>query len=115
MNAAKRMIPLIIAWIILLAYFRMKVPGFLARDNMIGLVEQISVNAIIACGMTYCILIGGIDLSVGAVLALVGTVTVAVLNLGAGIVDGDAHHPAAGGGGHDRLPGFVRLQGAGHP
>ncbi len=83
MNAAKRMIPLIIAWIILLAYFRMKVPGFLARDNMIGLVEQISVNAIIACGMTYCILIGGIDLSVGAVLALVGTVTVAVLNLGA--------------------------------
>jgi ribose transport system permease protein len=76
------MVPLIIAWIILLIYFRMKVPGFLARDNMIGLVEQISVNAIIACGMTYCILIGGIDLSVGAVLALVGTVTVSVLNLG---------------------------------
>ncbi len=82
MNAAKRMIPLIIAWIVLLILFRMKVPAFLARDNMIGLVEQISVNAIIACGMTYCILIGGIDLSVGAVLALVGTVSVSVLNFG---------------------------------
>lgn len=82
MNAAKRMIPLIIAWIVLLILFRMKVPAFLARDNMIDLVQQISVNAIIACGMTYCILIGGIDLSVGAVLALVGTVTVSVLSLG---------------------------------
>jgi ribose transport system permease protein len=82
MNAAKRMIPLIIAWIVLLILFRMKVPAFLARDNMIDLVQQISVNAIIACGMTYCILIGGIDLSVGAVLALVGTVTVSVLSIG---------------------------------
>lgn len=82
MNAAKRMIPLIFAWIVLLILFRMKVPAFLARDNMIDLVQQISVNAIIACGMTYCILIGGIDLSVGAVLALVGTVTVSVLSLG---------------------------------
>ena len=82
MNAAKRMIPLVIAWIVLLILFRMKVPAFLARDNMIDLVQQISVNAIIACGMTYCILIGGIDLSVGAVLALVGTVTVWVLSMG---------------------------------
>jgi len=30
MNAAKRMIPLIIAWIVLLILFRMKVPAFLA-------------------------------------------------------------------------------------
>ncbi len=82
MNAAKRMIPLFIAWVLLLIIFRWKVDTFLAYDNMIDLMQQISVNAIIACGMTYCILIGGIDLSVGAVLALVGTVTVWTLAYG---------------------------------
>jgi len=46
---------------------------------MLDLVQQISVNAIIAFGMTLVILIGGIDLSVGALLALVGTTTVYVL------------------------------------
>ena len=81
-NAAKRMIPLFIAWVLLLIIFRWKVDTFLAYDNMIDLMQQISVNAIIACGMTYCILIGGIDLSVGAVLALVGTVTVWTLAYG---------------------------------
>ena len=41
-----------------------------------------SVNAILAFGMTLVILIGGIDLSVGAVVALIGTVTVATLARG---------------------------------
>jgi ribose transport system permease protein len=49
---------------------------------MFDLVQQVSVNAIIAYGMTLAILIGGIDLSVGAVLALVGTTVVYVLGAG---------------------------------
>jgi ribose transport system permease protein len=47
-------------------------------ENMLDLAQQISVNAILAFGMTLAILIGGIDLSVGALLALVGTTTVYV-------------------------------------
>jgi ribose transport system permease protein len=46
---------------------------------MLDLIQQISVNAILAFGMTLVILIGGIDLSVGALLALVGTTAVYVL------------------------------------
>jgi len=53
---------------------------------MIDLMQQISVNAIIAFGMTLTIMIGGIDLSVGALLALVGTTTVYTLTIGGGEV-----------------------------
>ena len=74
------MAPLLAGMAALLVLFRLWVPGFLAGDNMLDLAQQISVNAIIAFGMTLTILIGGIDLSVGALLALVGTTTVYVLS-----------------------------------
>jgi ribose transport system permease protein len=66
---------------VLLAFFAFWVPGgrFLTTENLLDLAQQISVNAIIAFGMTLVILIGGIDLSVGAVVALVGVVTVTFL------------------------------------
>jgi ribose transport system permease protein len=70
------MLPLLAAVAGLLVLFRVWVPGFLAPDNMLDLAQQISVNAIIAFGMTLVILTGGIDLSVGALVALVGTTTV---------------------------------------
>ena len=76
MKTPKQMLPLIGAVIGLLVVFRLWVPNFLAPENMLDLAQQISVNAIIAFGMTLVILIGGIDLSVGALLALVGTTTV---------------------------------------
>jgi ribose transport system permease protein len=49
----------------------------------LDITQQISVNAILAFGMTLTILIGGIDLSVGAMVALVGTTTVYLLSRGA--------------------------------
>src|SRR6059058_5316119 len=79
MKTAKQLAPLLAAIVVLLAAFRIWVPQFLTADNLLDLAQQISVNAILAFGMTLVILIGGIDLSVGAVVALVGTVTVAVL------------------------------------
>jgi ribose transport system permease protein len=62
-----------------LLLFRFLVPTFLSTENLLDLTQQISVNAILAMGMTVVILIGGIDLSVGALVALVGTVTVYIL------------------------------------
>jgi len=76
MRTLRRMLPLLAAVAGLLVLFRVSVPGFLALDNMLDLAQQISVNAIIAFGMTLVILTGGIDLSVGALVALVGTTTV---------------------------------------
>lgn len=81
MIATRRLIPLLCAIVALLALFTFWVPGgrFLTTGNLLDLAQQISVNAIIAFGMTLVILIGGIDLSVGAVVALVGVVTVTFL------------------------------------
>jgi ribose transport system permease protein len=79
MRTVKQLAPLLAAVVVLLGLLRLKVPGFLASDNLLDLAEQISINAILAFGMTLVILIGGIDLSVGAVLALVGTIAVWLL------------------------------------
>ena len=79
MKTAKQLAPLLAAIVVLLAVFRIWVPQFLAIDNLLDLAQQISVNAILAFGMTLVILIGGIDLSVGAVVALIGTLTVWLL------------------------------------
>jgi len=76
MRTLRQMLPLLAAVAALLVLFRVWVPGFLAPDNMLDLAQQISVNAILAFGMTLVILTGGIDLSVGALVALVGTTTV---------------------------------------
>jgi ribose transport system permease protein len=43
---------------------------FLTVNNLLNVLRQVSINALIAFGMTFVILLGGIDLSVGAVLAL---------------------------------------------
>ncbi|HEY8348091.1 MAG TPA: ribose ABC transporter permease [Symbiobacteriaceae bacterium] len=48
---------------------------FLTASNLLNVLRQVSINAIIACGMTMVILTAGIDLSVGSVLALSSAVT----------------------------------------
>ena len=91
MKSLRQMLPLLGAIAVLLAVFRLFAPRFLALENLLDLAQQISVNAILAYGMTLVILIGGIDLSVGAVVALIGTVTVVLLGhggLGLGLAGG---------------------------
>jgi len=45
-------------------------PDFLTVANLLNVMRQVSINALIAFGMTLVILLGGIDLSVGSILAL---------------------------------------------
>ena len=52
---------------------------FLTSGNLISVMRQISINVYIALGMTLVIILGGIDLSVGAIVALTGTVTVGLI------------------------------------
>jgi ribose transport system permease protein len=91
MTAARRFVPLLLAVVLLMGVFAARVPNFLAAENLIDLAQQISVNAILAFGLTLVILTGGIDLSVGAVLALVGVIVVSVsteFGLAAGLLAG---------------------------
>lgn len=60
--------------IVLMAVVAVLSPSFLTIDNLLNILRQTSINAVIAVGMTYVILSGGIDLSVGSVLALCGAV-----------------------------------------
>lgn len=55
---------------------------FLTAENGVNILRQISVNLCLSIGLTLVILSGGIDLSVGAVLALAGAVAAAMLKSG---------------------------------
>ena len=58
-------------------------PYFLQFNNLINLMRQISLNAIVAGGVTFVILTGDIDLSVGSIVAVSGTLFAGfILNMG---------------------------------
>jgi ribose transport system permease protein len=57
-------------------------PSFLTTDNIFNVLRQVSINALIAYGMTFVILTGGIDLSVGSILALASALTAGMLASG---------------------------------
>ena len=49
-------------------------PQFLTPANLVNLLRQISINGILAVGVTFVLLSGGVDLSLGSVVALAGVV-----------------------------------------
>jgi ribose/xylose/arabinose/galactoside ABC-type transport system permease subunit len=57
-------------------------PYFLTVSNLLNVLEQTSINAVIAVGMTFVIISGGIDLSVGSLVALAGVVLASGLRAG---------------------------------
>lgn len=54
-------------------------PYFLTVSNLLNVVQQTSINAIIAVGMTFVIISAGIDLSVGSIVAFSGVVLASVM------------------------------------
>lgn len=67
--------------VLLVLFFAGFAPHFADPENIANILTQISINLIMAIGMTYVILIGGIDLSVGSVLALSAMVAGLALGL----------------------------------
>lgn len=59
---------------------------FLTTANLTNVFRQSSINAIIAAGMTFVILTGGIDLAVGSILAITSALCAAMLMAGYGII-----------------------------
>ena len=60
-------------------------PYFLTISNILNVLRQVSIVGIVSVGMTYVIITGGIDLSVGSVLALSAVVTAVFLKQGINI------------------------------
>jgi ribose/xylose/arabinose/galactoside ABC-type transport system permease subunit len=63
------------ALIILMLALSFMHPNFFSRGNILDIVRVVSINGIIAIGMTMVLLTGGIDLSVGSTFALSGAIT----------------------------------------
>lgn len=68
----KQNIGILIGLLILIAVVSFSSESFLTASNLWNILRQISTNALLAFGMTFVILIGGIDLSVGPLLAFSG-------------------------------------------
>lgn len=71
-----------VAFVLEFVLFAVLSPYFFSPDNLLNVTLQASITAIIAAGMTFVILTGGIDLSVGSLVAFAGIVTTGVLKTG---------------------------------
>ena len=71
-------IPLI-GLLILMLLVSLASANFMSVDNMLNILRQTSINAVIAMGMTFVILTAGIDLSVGSVLAFAGAICASMI------------------------------------
>jgi len=63
-----------IALFAVVGFFAAAAPNFLSADNALIMTKHVALNAFLAIGMTYVIISGGIDLSVGSIVGLSGMV-----------------------------------------
>ncbi len=54
-------------------------PAFFKITNIFNIIRQIAMAGIVGCGMTFVILLGGIDLSVGSIVGLAGVIAAGIL------------------------------------
>ena len=74
----KEHLGIIVAFLVLcvfLSVFPKTSGSFFTRQNIFNVLRQISTNLFLACGMTMVIILGGIDLSVGSIIALSGCIS----------------------------------------
>jgi ribose transport system permease protein len=86
-NAAKTYfkenLGILIALVVLCAFLAINPltrSSFMTQKNVFNVLRQISTNLYLACGMTMVIILGGIDLSVGSIIALSGCVAAACVS-----------------------------------
>jgi len=71
----KKILSTVVALVLIMIAFGYLTNGiFFEPRNLSNLLRQTSINGILAVGMTWVILLGGVDLSVGSVTALVGVI-----------------------------------------
>jgi ribose transport system permease protein len=70
---------LLVALVVVFIGMGLVEPRFLTLGNLVNIARQISINVIIAVGMTFCMIAGGFDLSVGSVGVMSGCLTAMVM------------------------------------
>jgi ribose transport system permease protein len=74
-NFGRENLGILIGLLILCLLLTFLSPVFLSKNNILNVLRQVATNLYIACAMTMVIILGGIDLSVGSIIALSGVVT----------------------------------------
>jgi ribose/xylose/arabinose/galactoside ABC-type transport system permease subunit len=74
----------LVALVLLVALNALFTPGFASAGNLWNVLRQVSEVLLVAVGMTLVIATGGIDLSVGSVMAVAGAVAAVTLDRGVG-------------------------------
>ncbi|MGI6175808.1 MAG: ABC transporter permease [Christensenellales bacterium] len=69
-----QIISALIGLIALCVVLTIMTPNFIRPDNIVNVLSQATVNGIVALGMTFVIITGGIDLSVGSIVAISGVI-----------------------------------------
>jgi erythritol transport system permease protein len=72
----------VLVLVLLLVLFSALTPSFLTANNLSILAKHVAISALLAVGMTFVVLTGGIDLSVGSVAGLSGMVVGGLLTVG---------------------------------
>jgi len=80
--ATRHFRPVLALVILLFAYFSITQPVFATGQNLQNMLTGVSVLWVVAMGMTFVVLTGGVDLSVGAVASLIGIMLAKLLGLG---------------------------------
>ena len=69
--------------LVMIIFFSTTSQNFLTVRNLMNVIKQVAIYGIASVGMTYVILLGGIDLSIGSIISLVNIVAAYVMvNLG---------------------------------
>ncbi|MBK7455725.1 MAG: ABC transporter permease [Anaerolineales bacterium] len=71
-----------IALILVFVVFTSLTPQFLTTGNIVIMSKHVAINALLAIGMTFVILTGGIDLSVGSIVGMVAMIAGGLINEG---------------------------------
>ncbi len=100
-----RLAPLIFLLILVIIFASLQ-PRFLMPLNLFNILRQVSIYGIIAVGMTFVILIRGIDLSVGSLVAMSGLCAAVVAS---GRIDATLALPSGGGGHHWALAALAAI------
>ena len=80
MISTLRYFSLILLVVVMLILFSILSPAFVSYSNIMNIVRQTAITLIVSIGMTFVILSGGIDLSVGSNIAVSGMLGIVVLN-----------------------------------
>ena len=81
-GSGNNILGILAAFVLLVAIMSIFAPNFTKVENFLNVFQQVSINFVVALGMSYVIISGGIDLSIGSNMAVVGLLMAMMMKAG---------------------------------